>query len=45
MSSLNFFIKDVKYLKRIGNEKDKEEEHLGGAVCTSVRVNMIVFTA
>jgi len=25
------------------NEKDKEEEHLKGAICVSARVNMIIF--
>ena len=43
VSSHNFFVQDVKYLYLLGNEKDKEEEHLGGAVCSPARVNMIVF--
>jgi len=33
--------KDVKYLELLGNEKDKEEVHLGGAVGSMARVNMI----
>jgi len=42
MSSLYFFIKDVKYLEWFGNEKDKEEVYLGGIV-SFVQVNIIVF--
>ena len=45
ISSINFFIKDVKYLEWLGNEKDKEDEHLGGTTCISIWAYMIVFTA
>ena len=43
IASQNFFVQDVKYLDLLGNEKDKEEEQLGGVVCVSARVNMIAF--
>jgi len=43
-SSLNFFIKGVKYLKWFVNEKEKDEVYLGGAI-SFAWVNIIVLTA
>ena len=43
ISSKNFFVQDVKYLNLLGNEKDKEEENLGGPVCVPAWIYMIIF--
>ena len=45
MSSPNFFVKDVKWLEWLGDEKDKIEKYIWGALCIFVQVNIIVFTA
>jgi len=29
------------YVETFGNEKDKEEGHIGGAICSMARVNII----